>query len=484
MTSKVDTIENIDELVKRECEQSLVKFIFHAWKVLEPDTKFLYNWHIGYICEHLEAVTGRQIKRLLINIPPRYMKSIMASVCWPVWEWIKNPGERTMCSSYTQPLSTKLSVDRRRLIQSNWYQSNWSDRYQLTTDQNVKTEFENTKRGHMIAVGFDASITGKGAGKIIIDDPHDPKRANSDIYRSRALDIYDKTLSTRLDDKKTGAIVIIMQRLHEEDLTGHALETGAWVHIKIPSIEHERKVYIYLSGKEKIREEGDILWSEREGKNELEIMKRQLGSMGFAGQYQQEPTPIEGGIIKREWFNYYDTLPQCDHYIQSWDLAFKDAKTSSYVTCEVWGLKEANKYLIDVVRAKLDFVATKAEMLNVTNRYPHIIEKLVEDKANGPAIMSELKNTIPGMIAINPRGSKESRAIAVSPQVEAGNVWLPKHAPWLDDFLLEVCSFPNSKYNDQIDTMTQALERLHDIHTKYATVIPISMKKTSNWSKA
>jgi Uncharacterized protein conserved in bacteria len=232
-------------------ERKLADFIRQAWHVIEPATPYLHNWHIDLICEYLEAVSAGQITRLIINIPPRYMKSIAVSVMWPVWEWIRHPETRWIFASYSQSLSTKHSVDRRTIIQSDWYQSRWGDRFKLVEDHNLKTEFLNDKRGHMIATSVGGTSTGKGGNRLVVDDPLNPKEAASDVLRERANTWFDQTFYSRLDDKKTGAIVVIMQRLHEKDLTGHLLEQGGeWEHLCLPAIAEDRQVIHFpMSGR-------------------------------------------------------------------------------------------------------------------------------------------------------------------------------------------------------------------------------------------
>ena len=215
-----------DALLKVQAEQSLRRYVEQAWPILEPDVPFLSNWHIDYLAEHLEAVTAGEITRLLINIPPRYMKSILVSVLWPTWEWIHEPSRRWIFASYADSLSSKHSVDRRTVLQSAWYQHRWSDRVQLASDQNVKNEFLNTRRGHMIATSIGGSVTGKGGSRIVVDDPHNPMQAESDAQREAALSYFSRTLSTRLDNKNEDAMVVVMQRLHERDLSALCLDLG------------------------------------------------------------------------------------------------------------------------------------------------------------------------------------------------------------------------------------------------------------------
>ena len=235
-----------DELLTRKAACSLRAFVEQAWPVLEPTTPFLPNWHIDLVCEHLEAITARQTTRLLINLPPQYMKSLLVSVFWPVWEWIPSPSRRWICVSYSDSLSLKLSLDRRTLVQSEWYQARWGHTVQLSSDQNVKGEFRNTRQGVMVATSVGGSVTGKGGDRIIVDDLHNPHQADSDAQREAALRFFRETLSTRLDTPKTGAVVVVMQRLHEADLSARCLELE-YRHLCLP-VEADVATDIVFSG--------------------------------------------------------------------------------------------------------------------------------------------------------------------------------------------------------------------------------------------
>lgn len=486
-----DLDREMKALDKSLAEDSLSEYIRQAWHVVEPATPYLHNWHIDLISEYLEAVTAGQITRLLVNIPPRYMKSLSVSVGWPTWSWIKNPSSRWIFASYSASLSKKHSMDRRTIIQSPWYQDNWGKTYQFSEDQNEKVAYQNTRMGHMVATSIGGTATGKGGNYIVVDDPHNPKQTESDTQRLSALEFFDRTLSTRLDDKKRGAIVVIMQRLHEQDLTGHLLERGGWEHLNIPAIAEGGKTIIHfpISKKEVIREEGDLLWPEREGQTEIEKAKAELGEYGFAGQYQQRPSPAGGGILKRHWWKYWqypgmslppvqerledgslfecpvvDLPPVWEQQLQSWDMAFKDTKSSDYVVGQLWARVRANKYLLDQVRDKLSFVKSVEAVKNFTRKWPEAGAKLVEDKANGPAVIDTLRMEISGLIPIEPNGSKEARVHAVSPQIQSGNVILPHPMmpgyDWVRGYVERSAQFPFAAYDDEQDATSQALNHM------------------------
>lgn len=445
-------------------ENDLREFVTHAWPILEPTTPLIPGWHIDAICEHLEAVTRGDIKRLIINVPPRMTKSLLVSVFWPAWEWVLTPGSRWIFASYSADAATPLSMKRRYVIQSQWYQERWGRRVKLSSDQNLKTEFENTARGAMFSSSVGGTVTSRGGTRIVIDDPHNPQEALSDTQRQAAIEFYQHTLSTRLDDPKTGAMVLIQQRLHEEDLSGwlEKNEPGRWTILRLPMEAEAREVVALPSGKQHVRSAGDLLCTERFGPAEVATLKIALGSYQAAGQLQQRPSPAEGGSIKRWWWKFYDVLPgEFDEQLQSWDLAFKDATTSDYVVGQVWGKRGGNFYLLDEVRDRMDFPATCAAIQMLSLQWPKATTKLVEDKANGPAVISSLRNSISGLIPVKPRGSKQARASAVSPLIEAGNVFLPlpSKAPWVSDFIEELAIFPNGAHDDRVDACSQALDR-------------------------
>jgi predicted phage terminase large subunit-like protein len=478
-----DLLKEIEvELASRR----LYDFVKMAWAVLEPGTIFVPGWHIGAICEHLEAITSGQIRNLLITVPPRHMKSLAVSVFWPAWEWIRHPERRWMFASYAETLSIRDSVQCRRLIQSPWYQSHWSDRFVLTTDQNEKRRFDNDRGGHRLASSVNGSNTGEGGDRIVIDDPHNVKEAESVLQRQEVIKWHGQVMSTRLNDPKTGARVMVMQRVHERDLAGHVLEQGGYEHLCLPAEYEGNKRSTVIGWSDPREQNGELLWPERFGPEEIRELKRSLGSYGAAGQLQQRPSPAEGGCIQRHWWRYWQpigpalppvavrhpdgttrqilpvTLPEpFDEMFQSWDCAFKELKSSDYVVGQVWGRRGADKYLVDQVRKQMDCPRTIQAIRALSATWPRAHRKLIEDKANGSAVIQMLRHEIGGLIAVEPAGGKIVRANAASPQIESGNVYLPHpmRASWVEDFIEECAAFPQGRYDDQVDAMSQALLR-------------------------
>jgi len=475
--------------VERELAvRSLREFVHQAWPVIEPSTPFVPGFHIYAIIDHLEAVTRGEIRNLLINVPPRHMKSLLVSVFWPAWEWIRHPERRWLYSSYGAQLSIRDSVKCRRLIESPWYQARWGHVFSLTSDQNAKMRFDNNRSGYRIATSVGGAATGEGGDRVVCDDPHNVGEVESDAVRKTATDWWDVVMSTRVNDPKTSAMVIVMQRCHQQDLSGHLLEKGNWEHLCLPA-EYEGPSRVTLIGFSDPRTQpGELLWPDRFGPKEIADLKIGLGSYAAAGQLQQRPSPAGGGIFKRHWFKYFHprgaNLPpvlvrlpdgttmsipaievphQVEEQIQSWDCSFKDLDTSDYVVGQMWGRIGARFLLGDQVRGRMDCPGTVKAVRELTREWPGTMAILIEDKANGSAVIQMLSHEIPRILPVNPGGGKVARAQAISPLILAGNVYLPHpdYAPWVNDFIEECVQFPNGAHDDQVDAMTQALLRWH-----------------------
>ena len=488
------------ELARRR----LKHFVSRAWHTVEPHTEFRPNWHIDTICDHLEAIEAGHITNLLVTMPPRMMKSLTISVFYPAWRWIDRPEIRFLYASYSGDLATAHSVATRRVIQSDWYQRNWGDRFRLAWDQNLKTRFENDHMGQRFATSVGGAGTGMGGDRVIVDDPHKVQESESPTKRREAIEWWDKTMSTRLNDQSTGARIVIMQRVHQDDVAGHVLERGDYVHLNLP-MEYEPAAthWTGFGSPDPRTEPGELLAPDRVDAEQNEQLKRTLGERGYASQFQQRPAPAEGAILKKRWWRYWhprgeswppvevempdgtveyvESVPlpeRMAEIVSSWDCAFKDTKSSSYVVGQVWGATGADRWLLDQVRDFLDFPATIDAVRSQVVKWPKITRKYVEDKANGPAVIATLRREIAGMLAVNPQGGKEVRAHAVSHQIESGNVFLPhpRLYAWVEGLIDEAAFFPFGKYDDQVDAMTQALFKLESRSAEVATmsVVPFT----------
>jgi predicted phage terminase large subunit-like protein len=449
----------MQERINKVFRTDLSLFIQKTFSIVDPGTEYLHNWHVDVIAEYLKACKQGEIKRLIINIPPRSLKSISVSVAFPAFLLGHNASTHIMVASYSQALSLTHSVHTRRVIQSEWYKQLFPDT-EISSDQATKTKFMTTKLGFRMATSVGGTATGEGGDFLIVDDPHNVLEAQSEVKRQTALDWFDQTFSTRLNNKKEGVIIIIMQRLHEMDLTGHLKEKGGYEHLCLPIVA-EKKQAIYLLGKEKkVREEGELLHPEREGLEELNKIKIALGEYGYAGQYQQRPAPLGGGMIKMDWFKRFKTQPDKQEVIkiiQSWDTALTANTGSDYSVCTTWLQTDKGYFWIDTYRAKLEFPELKRMCISLAMQYnPHVV--LIEDKGSGQSLLQELRNepTI-NALPIKPVGDKIVRMSAASPAIEAGKVYMPEKAAWLPDATNELMQFPNGSHDDIVDSVSQCL---------------------------
>jgi predicted phage terminase large subunit-like protein len=483
------------QLEAEKARRQLKEFVKQAWHVPEPETPFIDGIHIDAICQHLQAVSDGRIQNLIINVPPGHAKSLLTAVFWPAWVWISHPKTRWIFSSNRVELAIRDSLKCRNLIESEWYRERWGRRYQLSQDQNQKGRFENTKKGYRVVVPMGTG-TGERGDYVVVDDPHSVVEAESDLSRKDAIEWWNGCMATRLNDLTTGHRVVIQQRLHVADLTGDLLTKGKYEALVLPAeFEPDRRCSTSIGWSDPREQFGELLWPEKTTRENLEEMKTTLGSYRYAGQYQQRPSPADGGLFKRFWWRYWkpahQVLPPIQakapngemvsidaveipaHFeteIQSWDMAFKGGPTNDYVVGQVWGAIKADRFLLDQVRKRMDMPSTKEALRDLSRRWPKAATKLIEDKANGPAVIQELQHDVAGLIEVNPEGGKLARAHAVSPQIESGNVYLPHPAIalWVEAFIEEATGFPNSRNDDQVDAMTQALNRLRNINSCFS----------------
>jgi predicted phage terminase large subunit-like protein len=471
-------------LVHEPASMPLRKFIAEGWAILDPGSPFRPNWHIDAICEHLEAATRGEIQQLVISIPPGHAKSRIVSVFWHPWIWTWWPEWRGIFGSYgAQPVAPSMrdSVNARSVIVSDWYQANFHPQWKLTGDQNVKSYYRNTKTGERLSLTVGAG-TGFRGNAVVIDDPINLTDRFSEIVLESVKDWWDKAMSSRFNDQSKRLRVIIAQRSVVGDLTGHVLAQGGYEHLCLPSeYDPKRRAVTSLGFADPRTEPGELLFPALFPKEVLDQAKKDLGSIDYSAQHQQLPVPMSGGIFQREWFtaNFYTKLPVVFHeIIDSWDMSFKDTKSSDYVVGDRWARMGADVYLLRQRRGQMNYPTSRKEVRDFSQA-PTIPYgsttvartvtgestaglKLVEDKANGPAIIADLRNTIPGLVAVEPEGSKQARAASVSPMCQAGNVHLPDPSIWpeVSEWLDEICTFPKGVHDDRVDSFTQALSRL------------------------
>ncbi|WP_243288760.1 phage terminase large subunit [Geothrix terrae] len=432
---------------------------------LNPQGGYMHNWHLDLIADQLEACRRREIRRLIINVPPRSMKSILASVAFPAFWLGHDPSAQILCASYGQDLAEKLSLDCRQVIGSDWFRAIFPTR--LSRTRNAAHEFITTANGSRMATSVGGVVTGRGADLIIIDDPLKPEEAVSDLQRQKVNDWYDSTLFSRLNSKDQGVIVVIMQRLHLNDLVGHLAERGGWEVLSLPAIAEGPEEWHFrtMQGPQcHMRTPGDLLHPERESQAVLNELRSNLGEYDFASQYQQSPVPKGGALVKENWLMVYDPLQQPEHFDQmilSWDTANKPSEFADFSVCTAWGVKGKAIYLVDVLRKKLDYPGLKQAVKEMSERW-RPTKVLIEDKASGTQLVQELfSEGVSGVEGVKPEGDKIMRMHAQTGFFEQGRVYLPSQAPWLEDYRKELLSFPVGKMDDQVDATSQALKWIH-----------------------
>lgn len=438
----------------------LTTFIARTFAHLDPQTPYAHNWHIDLLADRLAQVYQGKLTRLIITVPPRSLKSICASVAFPAWALGKDPSKRIICASYGHELASKLARDTAAIMSSDWYQRAFATR--LASQRTAAADFETTQRGGRMATSVGGVLTGRGGDIIIIDDPVKPDEALSDAQRQAANDWFDNTLYTRLNDKRTGAIVIIMQRLHLDDLVGHVLEKGEdWEVINLPAIAQENETWEYATvwgETQYLRREGELLHPQREPQEVLDGLRSALGEYAFSAQYLQAPVPLGGGIVKADWLAYYEKAPETfDTIVQSWDTANKESELADYSVCTTWGVKGKQLYLLDVLRRRMAYPDLKRAVVAQAERWG-ARAVLIEDKASGIQLVQELRETLSRVKGIKCEGDKLMRMLAQTPEIENGNVLLPMQAPWLPDYIQELTTFPKGKYDDQVDSTAQAIK--------------------------
>ena len=451
--------EDLDWIEQELAERSLWEFTRQMWKWIDP-APFRDSWHIGCIAEHLEAVNLGQIHRLIINIPPRHMKSIGVAVAWPVWTWIRRPethllgpSVQFLFASYAQALSIRDSVKCRRLIDSPKFQERWGDRFSLTTDQNTKGLFENDQKGRRLAASVDSHLTGEGGDIIVIDDAHNVRDKESEVKRMAALDWWDQSVSNRLNDSVTGAFVVIGQRVHHQDLCGHLLDKGGWTHLCLPA--RYESDHPHLSAHDPRTEDGELLWPDRFPEETLRKLEDDLGTYGSAGQMQQRPAPRSGGMFDRNWWDFVEAAPAGGVVVRGWDLAgTEEAKAKKIGAAWTAGcrmrLVKGEYYIEDMNRFRGSPAQVEKAVKNTAENDGHnVLVDFPQDP--GQAGKAQVLYLVKQMAGYNVRystesGAKEVRAEALSAQAEAGNVKLVR-GPWNKAFIDEAALFPNSDFS-------------------------------------
>jgi predicted phage terminase large subunit-like protein len=449
------TQRQLDAILRSDFLSFLLKF----FALLNPDTSFQNNWHVEAIAYQLERVLKGATKRLIINAPPRSLKSYIVSVAFPAFVLGTTPHKRIIGASYSEALSVKLGSDFRRIVESDSYRRIFKPR---PPAKSTESEYQTSEGGFRFATSVGGTLTGRGGDLLIVDDPLNAADALSKPSRDRANSWCTGSLISRLDNKLTGAIIAVMQRLHQDDLTGHLMEQGGWEVFQLPAIaQNDREILLSDTRKHQWRV-GDPLQAVREPQKVLEELKQQMGTDIFNAQFLQAPVPETGNMLKREWLGTYDLTPikqEGDQIVQSWDTAMKATETSNYSVCLTFLVRNRNEYyLLDAYRKRPEFPElAKFVLAHATEWRADAI--LIEDKASGTSLIQTVqRNGLQGVIPIKPSMDKASRMYGQTPKLAAGSLFLPKSAPWLGDFLAECLAFPKGRYDDQVDALSQFLE--------------------------
>jgi len=459
--NKPITVTDYPRILHAALREDFGTFVAKVFSTVSPGDVYLHNWHIDAISHALMDIHQGTNQWLIITQPPRSLKSICASVAFPAWSLGHDPTKRFACVSYSSELAAAFARQFRTVVTSDWYRTLFPA---VRLAKDTETECVTTKGGGRFAVPVGGSLMGRGADVIIIDDPMKADEAHLERARRAVSDFYATTLFPRLDDKRTGAIVLVMQRLHEDDLAGQLLRERGWRHLDLPAIaENDEEIPIGPAAFHR-RKKGEALHPDRESLAVLKEIRREMGSLAFSAQYLQRPVPLEGHLIKRDWIKWYDNVPICStkaQIVQSWDVASTTSEARDWSVCTTWLMVKRKYHLLDLWRGRLEFPQLRHKLVALALEHSANCI-LIEQAGPGLHLIQEFRaNPVSGVplpIAIKPVGDKRMRMEAQCARFEAGQVYFPREAPWLSDCLHEILSFPNTRYDDQIDSLSQFLK--------------------------
>jgi predicted phage terminase large subunit-like protein len=462
------------DFLRAALRQDFYSFVRKVFETVSPGDAFSPNWSVEAITYALEKVALGETTRLIINIPPRNLKSICASVALPAFVLGHDPTKRVICVSYADDLAKKFSNDCRAVMRSDWYRRIFPGTA-IDKAKDTETEVQTTKRGYRLATSVGGTLTGRGGDLIIIDDPIKPQDAQSKSIREKSIQWYENTLLSRLDDKQHGGIVLVMQRLHMDDMTSHLLNKGGFEHLCLPAIAEKKETIPLKHGQSHLREVDDVLDPIREPREALDGLRTGMTPLVFSAQYQQRPIPLAGNLIKKNWIQFYEgSVPweENEYHVTSWDTAMKSSELADYSVGTVWTIQERGKriYLIDLVRDRFEFPDLIKAALRLHRKWGFHLPKrynnlIIEDKGSGTSLIQALKNERMYNYQNNLKlhGDKITRLEAQAVLFANGAVHFPAKAPWLDDLMEELLAFPGVKHDDQVDSISQALACITDI---------------------
>jgi predicted phage terminase large subunit-like protein len=451
------------EMMQGLQQKQLFFFVWRAFEHLHPSDSFLPSWHVQAICHALTQVMLGNIRRLVITVPPRYGKSICTSVALPAFLMGHTPGSKIMVASYGSDLANNHARDFKSVITSDWYRTMFP-RMAIKIGGNRTDELVTTANGVRKAISRDGAATGFGADWIIVDDVMKAADANSEIERRKASDFFRQTLLSRLNDKATGRVIVIAQRLHEDDLNGALIESGDYAHLFLPAIAGEDQQVPVGFGQTQPWRKGEPLCPEREPLPVLRQIELELGKANFAAQYLGNPTPQGGNRVRWEWFGQHELEdPQREEFyriVQSWDTGMTAEPTSDFSVGMCWGHGlDGCWYLLDLIRERLDFPDLKRRVSGFAQRW-QADTVLIENAGSGLPLLQQLRQEARPWIycPIQPLMDKITRLEAQTARLETGKFLLPREAHWREEFRRELLGFPRSRYDDQVDALSQFVE--------------------------
>jgi len=446
------------ERLRRDFESFLRK----AWPYITGGEDILWGWYLSHMAWHADRVRKGRCRRLLCTLPPRYGKSKFFSVIWVAWMLGQDPTLNFVCVSYSNELAGKMARDCLAIMQSNWYRELFPKTI-ISSKRSATADFETTAGGGRLATSVTGTLTGRGGDIIILDDVLKPDEAPSDVTRETVNTWFRSTLLPRLNDKASGAIICVMQRLHQYDLAGMLIERGDWDQVKLPAIALQDQQIPLTRGRIHHRKVGDLLHRLRESQEDLDRLKAEMGSVLFAAQYQQDPVPEGGNIIRREFLQRYEggkLDTSWGRIVQSWDTASKDNPHNAFSVCITSLVRGRDTFVLDVFRKRMLMPELKRTAIDLARRYSASV-LLIEDQASGEQLIQLLEAEqaagVPSPIPRRPETDKLSRAHGAAAIIEAGHLYLPKDAAWLAEFESEILGFPSSRFADQVDALSQLL---------------------------
>lgn len=433
-------------------------FVARVMAVLEPGTVYEPNWHIDLIADRLLKVQQGDDKRLMVNLPPRSMKTITVSIAFAAWVLGHDPTRRIMCVTYSQDVAKAQALLFGRIVREPWYRRVFPNCRPCVPNRVM--EWTTSAGGYRMATSMDGSVLGRGADIIILDDPNKGQEIYSKVSREKVRNAWDHTISTRLNHPRESAIICVMQRLHADDLAGHLLGQEEWTALTLPARAEQDEHWDLGHGLTHLRAKGDPIQPSRMGHAELDKQRRRMGATAFSAQYQQQPVPDDGVVIRRGWLRYYEMAPDAfDTVLVSWDTASTLAEDADWSVGTVWGMAEGQVYLLDVVRKREEAPALR-HLIETVHREARADITLIEDADLGRGIAQDLLRTSrwcrPRLV--RPFIDKVARMQARAVMFETGKVLLPRDAPWLQVYLDELLGFPNRRHDDQVDSTSQALD--------------------------